>query len=233
MALDEDVVRGPLQGQHPGEHVDRGLAGVIRGDQRVRLDGVVGPDIDDLAVAALDHVRGYRAAAVEQAVQVRRHHPAPLLVRHTGVRTPRDPRRRYILVRKRNDRKPEKPPRVVDQDFDRAEAVDRPFDQRVDVARSAHVGGDGYRLPAQRPNLRGRRLDLRLGPRRGDDVRARLGQHECDRTAYSAPRAGDYRGPALEAHLWQHGYTPHQATLTGYMLISRSGVTTVRPSTIA
>ena len=78
-------------------------------------------------------------------------------------------------------------PGVVDQDIDRAEAVDGLRHHRLHRRLVGDVGGDGQRLAAERPDLPGHRLYLGRGPRRQRDVGSLARQCERGRPADAAP----------------------------------------------
>ena len=84
----------------------RRLGRRVGGRHRVSLLARDRRDVDDPAVAALDHARQDGAVAEEHAVGVDRHHAAPLLVRHVDRRERRAGDRRPSRRARRSGRAP-------------------------------------------------------------------------------------------------------------------------------
>ena len=103
-----------------------------------------GADVDDAAVAGLDHVRQHPRGHVEDARQVRLEHGVPLFLRHLGQRAIAGD------------------PGVVDEDVDIAAALDDAGDRPVDGRRIADVATDGVRLAPCRHDLGGDVVRVRL-----------------------------------------------------------------------
>ena len=135
-------------------------------------------DVDDPAVAALDHARDDRAVAVEDAVGVDPHHAPPLLVGDVDGRE----RRAGHACR-------------ADEDVDRAELVLRACDRGVDVGRVAR-----RRRSEREHAVRCLRSEIE-----GRDARAFVEESARDGSADAARPAGDERHPARESFRVAHG----------------------------
>ena len=87
---------------------------------------------------------------------------------------------------------------VVDEDVEAAELAHRRGDEALDVLAPPCMGGDGERPAAERPDLRGDRLEVGELTARDDDVGASRSQTQRDRAADSARRPGDDGDPLVE-----------------------------------
>jgi DNA-binding Lrp family transcriptional regulator len=121
----------PLVAHRLGEPDDGVLAGRVRGHVDAALEGEHRGDVDDLAVAALDHAPGERPGQLEDRVEVHGEDRAPVV--RVGVEQ-----------RRAADR-----PRVVDQDVDRRPASSGEVAGRAaDLFEVGHVEQDDVRLGA-------------------------------------------------------------------------------------
>ena len=146
------------------------LRGDVRGAVRVRLAACDRPHEDDVAPVA--DVRQREPRDPEHAVDVRVQH------------------RRLVVGRRLGERRAaEREPRVVEEDVDPAERLDRRVDERAarrlvrDVERQGDVG-----------------LDPLDPPRAADDADARVAQLPHGRGADPRRRAGDDGGLAVQIH---------------------------------
>ena len=112
---------------------------------------------------------------VEQALEVERDHPVPLLDR--GV----------------DDRAEQHHPGVVDHDVESAELLRGALDGRDRLLAIGDVG-----LDREAADLRGQRVEPVLAPRGDGDGRALLGERARRRLADPAARAGDERDRVLQ-----------------------------------
>jgi hypothetical protein len=149
------------------------LAGGVAGHRQAALEGQQRGDVDHLAAAAIEHPGAEEAGQLEDAVQVDRHHPAPVLQGQLD--------RRPAVDR----------PRVVHQDVH----LGQPAQLAPDPVRVGQVepppGG-----PAAGGQDRGLDLVQRFGPAAvHDHVGAGRGQPDGDRGADPGRGAGHQRGP--------------------------------------
>ena len=123
---DGDAVRSERDREGLPERVDPGLGRAVRRRDRLAPEGAPGGDVDDPAApAAVDHVPGDVIAHVGRAEQVDRHRLPPRRAPGGGVDG--------------GDRVVGEDGRVVHQDVDGAEAVDRRGDHALDGLRLGQV----------------------------------------------------------------------------------------------
>src|SRR5439155_268540 len=152
--VDLNIVQGPRRGARPGELNDPALGGGVGRREAGAEDGHHRTDVDDLAAAARLHRRVGRVRAEVGARQVGVKHLAPLGERH--------------LVRGL----PDVGARVVDEDVEPPEGVERRPDHAPDRRLVSDVRCDGARLGAESLQLLHRVLGLGLVARRDHDARA-------------------------------------------------------------
>jgi hypothetical protein len=165
--------RRTRQRANQGEHADFGH--VVGQHPRLRGDaiGVCHRERQDPAPFLLDHAGHGQARAIEERIEIVRHHVAPALGRLLE--------RRAAMIG----------PGGVDQRIGRAERPAHFLEQSRDV-------GDDRNVRLVRASPRSERLDLRdrrfrfpfAGPKRNRHVPALLGEVERDRASNSAGPAG-------------------------------------------
>ena len=179
---DGDAVRLELLGQRLAEAVHGRLAGAVGRRRAARQVGGAARDVDDAPAAALDHPRDHGAAAEVDAEDVDLEDVPPLV----GLELPAG-----VL--------PDRDPRVVDEEVDRAELLFGSRHHPLDVRADRDVG-----LDRETAGLGGGRLHLLPRSRRDGDARAGARELERDPAADPAPTAGDERDPAFEVGVRGH-----------------------------
>ena len=177
-AVDRDSGGRRLPGQGQGQRGQAALGGAV-GRARGQAAGLggQGADVDDAAPALGLHRRQPFARQVEGAVQVDRHHPAPLLGR--GLRR--------LVVRQDAG--------VVHQDVDLALLRADPVAGRRHRPRVRDVE---RQRPGRRAEADGDLLQAVLGDVEHHDLQARLDQGRRNRGPQHAGRAGDQRAFAVQ-----------------------------------
>ena len=90
------------------------------------------------------------------------------------------------------------PPALLTSDVDPPELLGRRLHQALELIELGHVGGHDERPAAQGPDPCRHLVEVRLGPRRQDDVGPGLGQPDGDPPPDAEPGAGDDGHPAVE-----------------------------------
>ena len=178
-----DAVAAPLLPGDAGESAHAELGGAVGTIVGARMPAGERRHVEDVAAPALAHVAEHRLSAQEHRLEVDRDVEVPQFLgdlRYGGGAGD---------------------PGVVDQDVDRAEAVDGLRHHRLHRRLVGDVGGDGQRLVAERPDLPGHRLYLGRGPRRQRDVGSLARQCERGRPADAAPGPGNDGGLILQFHV--------------------------------
>ena len=181
--IDVDVPLRKIHGEVPRQAENAGLAAVVVEVRGRRLGGPQGRDIDDLAVFCLLHGRHDVLAVEETALEVERHDPVELLLRH------------FLDRRSRRQAAG-----VVDEDIYLPPRIEYERHGITDLGRVGGVALDGE--PAA-PGLFDERQCLFRASQ--VDVRHRhagafFGEHYGRPTADTAPAPGDDGGPVFQQH---------------------------------
>ena len=178
-----DVVLAVLGGDVAGQHLEAALGRRVGGDGLAAQLGHHGADVDDLAMALLDHARDAGLGDDERRVQVDVDDLAEVLRLHLEHRNALDDAG------------------VVDQDVDDADLLADLGDGRLHGLLIGHVADVAMRLDALL-GIGGQALvDQVLVDVVEDDGRARLGKRGGDGEADAVGSAGDQGDLALEAEL--------------------------------
>ena len=181
-----DVVRPQILGGQPRQAEHRVLGSRVgRQEGRVAF-GSRGRDVDDLAVAALDHVRGDRLAEEEGALDVYVVVAVPLLAGEVGERSADDGA---------------EVAGVVDEDVDGTEALDRLRDEVLTGGFIRYVRGDGDRSGPFAFELVGgglRPVAVDVGRHDGRPFARQAFRYA---EAHAAPGSGDDSCPVFESHV--------------------------------
>ncbi len=177
------------QGERGDAGLGRGVVGLARRAEQERLGGRVhdpGVDRAGRLLAGGAPVRGGEPGGHEVAAQVHPDDLVPLLLGHG------------------EDHPVPDQPGVVDQDVQPAVRAQRGGHQVLPGLPVADVAGAGYRLPAARPDLLGRRAHLRGGQVVEHQAGAGLGQPAGLGPAEPISRAGDDGHPAVQRQRLVH-----------------------------
>src|SRR4051812_347672 len=167
---DADVVVANFLHQRFAERVQARLGRAVRRAAGERVLAGQAADVDDPAAAAAAHLGNRGARAVEDAAQVRVDHLAPVLDAHVaGVGEAADAG-------------------VVDQDVDRAEALDRGAHEPLGLARHAHVATHRVHARAAAELLL-RSRQIVLFTRADDDLHAAIEERarDCKSDPFGSP----------------------------------------------
>lgn len=173
-AVHVDVAVLVLGGQAFGQRDHGGFGGAIGGHVRLPLSGGACRDIDDTAVAAIEHVRNDGAAAVEDGTGVEVEHEIPVVV--------------LGLVQRRSHGEAA---RDIGEDVYLAETAQHPLHHVGDRLGPQQIGGQGEAVAASRQLL------LSGGQGIGVSVHQRelgtlFGESQGDGPAEIAAGTGDY-----------------------------------------
>ena len=171
--VDLHVVARPLDAQGARERDHAALGGGVRGVSGQARRAEHRGEIDDLARLLGDQPRGGRSAPVEHADQVHLDRAAELFGRHLGHRADVGDAR------------------VVHEDVEPSQPVDRALDQGFHLRVLGHVGRNREGAPAAPLDLVGRLFEVGNGASGQRDVGARLGEGQGHRPPEAAARAGN------------------------------------------
>ncbi len=193
-AVRSDPLRPELHGEVPRERDDRALAGrvgVLR--DRVPEQRRGGPDVHDSSSSAGDQVRDPVLADPEHPLQVDREHAIPDVL--VGLEDG------HVAIAPQDAR-------VVVQDVERAESLDRALDRLAHLVLDRHVGHEGGDLAVDGADRRLRPCEqLRLDVD-GRDPGALGREDRAGLPPHPAAGARDQRDLPIEPA--PHGTTPYR-----------------------
>src|SRR5258708_36764033 len=161
--IDANAGRRPFDGKTFREGSDGRLAGAVGGNLKERHKGGKRGDVDDAAVALLDHVPAKYAAGAQSSVQVRFHDGVPI-----GL---------WNFERGRSLRAAG----AVHENLDAAKFGEYRLQEPLDAGVVSYVARQRKRAPPERDNFRGRSSYLFFAADRRHHLAAHLGQVPGDR----------------------------------------------------
>src|SRR5215475_12233114 len=181
--IDANTFAGPLDGKGFGERCDGGLAGGVGGDFVKRDEAGKGSNINDAAVATLDHVTANDAASAERTGQICFEDGVPL------------------GVGKIDGRSALGAASAVDENLNATELLARGRQQILYCGFIGNVAGNFERAPAESANFfRGSQNEVRATAS-CDNVGAGLGEAFGEFKADAAGAADDKRGLIVQFEL--------------------------------
>ena len=179
--VDEDAVPGPLDGERARERDEGGFAGGVGCDLVQCHEGVERGDVDDAAIAAIEHVFAEDLAGAQG--------PGEISIEDVGPLRFVDEQGGCALDFSG----------TVDEDIDLAEGVESGRQKGVELIALAKIGGLAERATSSRFDRGGDLVYLLLAAAGADDVGAGVRQTKAER-ATDAGGAADHNGrSAFEA----------------------------------
>src|SRR6266850_2698133 len=165
----------PFDGKRFREGSDGRLAGAVGGNLKERHKGSKRGDVDDAAVALLNHVPAEYAAGAQSSVEIRFHDRIPIGLWNVE--------RRCSL----------RAAGAIHENLDAAEFGEYSQQEPLDAGVVSHVASQRKRAPTERDNIRSCGSNLLFAAARRYNIGPSLGQSSSDRKPDAAGSADHHR----------------------------------------